>query len=58
MLTKTKKNCENLKIEILKKEKMGLEIWCRGSYPQNLAWIHKVVSEKLEFTDGQQTSVP
>ena len=23
----------------------------KGSYPQNLAWIHAAVSDKLEFTD-------
>ncbi len=29
--------------------KIGLEIWWRASYPQNLAWIHAAVSEKPEF---------
>ncbi len=34
-----------------KHTKNDLEIWWRGSYPQNLAWIHAAVSEKPEFTD-------
>ncbi len=51
MLTKTKKNCKNLKIS--KKQKNGQEIWWIGSFPYNLAWIHAAVSEKLEFTDGR-----
>ncbi len=42
-------------MKILKKEKNGLEIWWRGSYPQHLAWIHAAVSEKLEFTDDGRT---
>ena len=25
-----------------------------GSFPQNLAWIHAVLSEKPELMDGQQ----
>ncbi len=58
MWTKTKKkNRKNLKIENFEKtkKKNGLEIWWRGIYAQNLAWIHAVVSEKLEFTDGGRT---
>ncbi len=27
-----------------------------GSYPQNLAWIHAAVSEKLEFMDDGWTT--
>ena len=27
------------------------------SFPQNLAWIHAAVSEKLELTDGRMTPV-
>ncbi len=30
-----------------------MQIWWRGSYPQNLARIHAAVSEKLEFRDGR-----
>ena len=56
ILTKNekKKNRKNLKIENFEnRKKNGLEIWWRGSYSQNLAWIHAAVSEKLEFTDGR-----
>ncbi len=53
MLTKSKKNCKNLKIKILKKNKKNcLEIWRIGSFPPNLAWIHAAVSEKSELMDG------
>ncbi len=31
--------------------------WMIGSFPQNLAWIHVAVSEKLEFMDDGQTTV-
>ena len=52
MLTRTKKKIVKIwKLKILK----GLEIWWRGSYPQNLACIHAAVSEKLEFT-GRRTT--
>ncbi len=58
MLTKTKKKKirKNLKIE--KRQKNGLEILWRGSYPQTLAWIHMAVSEKLEVTDDGRTTAP
>ena len=50
---KEKKNRKKLKIENLEKQnKNVLEIWCRGSYSQNLDWIHAVVSVKLEFMDN------
>ena len=26
-----------------------LEIWWRGIYPQNLAWVHAAVSEEPQF---------
>ncbi len=55
MLMKMKKIHKNLKIENFEKRKYGLEIWWRGSYPQNLAWIHQAVSEKREFTDDERT---
>ncbi len=54
MLTKMKKKIVK-KIEHFEKRKNSLEIWWRGSYPQNLAWIHAAVSEKPEFTDGRRT---
>ncbi len=40
-------------MEIVKKD---VEIWWRGSYQQNLAWIYAAVSEKLEFTNGRTTN--
>ncbi len=70
MLTKTKKkkkkekkkkrkkmkfeNFENKTKQNKKKKNNRLVIQQRGSYPQNLAWIHAAVSEKPEFTyDGR-----
>ena len=59
-----KKIHKNLKFENFerkkkkkKKKNSGLEIWRRGSYPQNLAWIHAVVHRFLRnlsllTTDG------
>ncbi len=49
---------ENLKLKILKKKKKKkcLEIWWIGSFPQNLSWIHAVVSEKPEFMDDGRTT--
>ncbi len=57
MLTKNKKKIlKKMKIENYEKTKKNcLEIWRRGSYPQNLTPIHAEVSEKLEFTDGRRT---
>ena len=56
MLTKTKQNRKNLKIENSeKRKKNGLEIWWRGSYPENLVCIHAAVSEKPEFADDGRT---
>ncbi len=55
MLTETKKIHKNVKIENFEKRKNGLEIWWKGSYPQNLASILAAVSETLEFTDHGQT---
>ncbi len=40
--------------KILKnKKKSGPEIWWTGSFSQNLALIHLMVSEKTGFTDGR-----
>ncbi len=44
-----------MKIDNFEKPKNDLEIWWRGRYPQNLAFIHAAVSEKLEYTDNGQT---
>ena len=53
MLTKKKiaKFFENQQKKNKNKQKNGLEILWRGSYPQNLAWIHAGVSKKPQFTD-------
>ncbi len=48
-----KKNRKNLKIKI--KKKNGLELWRLGSFPQNLAWIHAIVTEEPELMDGRTT---
>ncbi len=49
-MKKKKKKHKNLKIVY---KIHDIEIWCRGSYPQNLAWIYAAVSEKPECTDGR-----
>ncbi len=41
---------------MLKKETNGLEICQIGSFPYNLAWIHKAVSGKPELTDDGRTT--
>ena len=46
MLTTTKKNRKNVKIENFDKRKNGLEICWIGNCKQNLTWIHTAVSEK------------
>ncbi len=56
-VNENEKKCKNLKIKNFEKgKKNDLEIWLRGSYPQNLAWIHAAVSEKPEFTEDGWTT--
>ncbi len=52
MLTKMKKKFIKIqKFKIFKNGKNGLEIWWTATFPQNLALIPFVVSEKMRFTD-------
>ncbi len=52
MLMKTKKK-KSLKFKNLKKQKNHPEIQWIGTFPQNLALIRLMVSEKMRFTDGR-----
>ncbi len=61
MLTKMKKNSLKLKkkSKLKKKKKPGKMIWWIGTFPQILALIHLMVSEKTRFTDdGRTTDAP
>ncbi len=53
MLTKTKKNVKIQKSKISENGKNRLEIWWIATFPQNLALICLMVSEKTHFMDGQ-----
>ncbi len=45
-------NEKEKEIENVKNIKKGVDTWRRGSYPQNLVWIHATF---FEFTDGRMT---
>ncbi len=44
------------KSKILKKWKNGQEMWWIATFPQNMAFIRLIVSEKTCLTDGRWTT--
>ena len=56
MLTETKKNGKIKKIQTFEKRKKGVEVWSIATFPQNLALIQLMFSEKTRFTDDGRTT--
>ncbi len=51
MLTKEEKIVKNQKSKFVKREQNGMQIWWIATFPQTVALIHWMVSEKTHFSD-------